>query len=91
MNKEYLWPPQLAPFLNTPISVPLFKGHPTDFYPSTWMISQSNNGFNPGFEAEDEYHDLAKDLADFLNQFHEIPLSERPVSRRGLPLNVVDD
>lgn len=91
INKEYLWVPQLAPFLNISISVPVFKGDSTDFYPSSWMISQWHNGSNPEFEIENEYHDLAKDLANFLNQFHNIPLSNGPASRRGLPLNVVDD
>lgn len=91
INKEYLWVPQLAPFLNIPISVPVFKGDSTDFYPSSWIISQWNNGSNPEFEIKNEYHDLAEDLANFLNQFHNIPLSNGPASRRGLPLNVVDD
>ena len=91
VNKEYLWLPQLASFLNIPISVPLFKGHATDFYPSTWMISQWNSGSNPIFEVENEYGELAKDLAQFLNQFHQIPLTHGPKSRRGLALSVVDD
>ena len=91
INKEYLWLPQLANFLSIPISVPLFKGHATDFYPSNWMISQWNFGSNPVFEVENEYGGLAKNLADFLNQFHQIPLPNGPQSRRGLALNVVDD
>lgn len=91
MDKEYLWLPQLVSFLNRPISVPLFKGHATDFYPSTWMVSQWNAGSNPIFEVENEYGELAKDLAQFLNQFHQIPLTQGPKSRRGLALSVVDD
>ena len=83
ISKEYEWIPKIARLLKTPISVPLFKGTPTKFYPWSWIIAKWNDGHNPIFEKENEYELLAKDLAYFLNDLHQIKLIDGPFSRRG--------
>lgn len=91
INKEYLWVPQLAKHLKTPISEPVFKGTPSEAYPWPWSITQWNDGHNPGFEEDNEYNKLAVDLAYFLNELHSIKLPEGgPLSRRGVPLKELD-
>lgn len=91
INKEWEWLPQISPFLKTPISEPLFKGTSTEFYPYPWLVSPWHQGSNPLLEQENEYEQLAKDLASFINQFHTIPLVNGPYSRRGVPLKAFDE
>jgi aminoglycoside phosphotransferase (APT) family kinase protein len=91
IHKECEWLPRLAPLLNVPISEPIFKGSPTEAYPSYWIVAKWNEGLNPSFEIKDEYNLLARDLALFLNRMHEIRLPHGPFSRRGLPLKEVDE
>lgn len=90
IHKEYVWVPQLAKHLNTPISEPIFEGKADENYPWPWMIVKWNEGENPDFEKENEYEKLAIDLAQFINQLHAVPLSDGPLSRRGTPLKSVD-
>jgi aminoglycoside phosphotransferase (APT) family kinase protein len=90
VNKEYHWLPQLAPFIQVPISEPVFIGKPTDFYPWPWTITRWNEGYNPAFEKDNEYAQLAVDLATFLNQLHAITLKDGPPSRRGVSLKKFD-
>ena len=91
INKESVWVPQLARHLTTPISEPVFKGVPNDIYPWPWSITIWNEGHNPTFEKDNEYEQLAIDLAGFLNELHSINLSETgPFSRRGVPLMNLD-
>lgn len=91
INKEYEWLPKLARFLHTPISEPICKGNPDQSYPWSWLITKWNEGHNPNFEKENEYALLAKDLAVFLNEFHKISLENGPLSRRGVPLKMIDE
>lgn len=87
INKEWLWLPQLAQHLKTPVSEPIFKGEPNETYPWPWSITKWNDGHNPAFEKENEYEELAVDLAYFLNELHRIELPKMgPLSRRGVPL-----
>ena len=91
IEKEWAWLKHLAPYLNIPISEPIFHGSPTDIYPWPWLISYYHFGSNPKFEKENEYNWLAIALADFLNEFHIIPLIEdAPQSRRGVSLKNMD-
>jgi len=90
INKEYEWVPKIARLLSIPISEPVFKGMPDDVYPWPWLITRWNDGQNPAFEIKNEYDLLARDLANFLNEFHCVSLSGGPASRRGLPLQAVD-
>lgn len=91
INKEYLWVPQLAKHLKTSISEPVFKGNATEFYPWPWTITKWNEGHNPEFEKENEYEQLAVDLAQFLNELQSIHLQgSAPLSRRGVHLNNID-
>ena len=90
IDKEYEWLPKLSPHLNIPISNPIFKGVPSKDYPWNWLILKWNEGINPEFEQGNEYELLAKDLADFLNELHDIKLTNGPVSRRGVPLIELD-
>ncbi len=87
INKEYMWLPKIAKYLNVPISFPVFKGNPSKDYPYSWLIVQWEEGHNPDFENQNEYKMLAKDLADFLNDFHKINLKNGPTSRRGIRLS----
>jgi len=90
IHKECVWIPQFAKHLNMPLSEPVFEGKADANYPWPWMIVKWNEGENPGFEKENEYETLAVDLAQFINQLHDIPLSDGPPSRRGTPLSSVD-
>lgn len=87
INKEWEWLPKIAKLLTIPISEPLFKGEPDANYPWLWTITRWNEGDNPNFEEENEHESLAKDLALFLNQLHNIKLIDGPFSRRGISLN----
>jgi aminoglycoside phosphotransferase (APT) family kinase protein len=89
--KEYEWLPKIATFLETPIALPIFKGNPDNAYPWSWLVSRWNEGQNPSFEQENEYEQLAIDLAIFLNDFHKIELPNGPFSRRGVPLIKEDE
>lgn len=90
IDKEYEWIPKISRCLKTPISEPLFKGNPSQFYPWSWTIIRWNEGHNPDFEQGNEYQLLAKDLACFLNELHRIKLANGPFSRRGVPLKELD-
>lgn len=91
LNKEWEWIPRLSEFLKIPISKPVFKGTPAHSYPSLWYIARWNEGHVPQFEQENEYEFLAKDLALFINELHEVKLTNGPLSRRGVPLKKLDD
>jgi aminoglycoside phosphotransferase (APT) family kinase protein len=86
-EKEYLWVPKIAPFISVPISSPIFIGNAGDGYPWQWTIVQWNTGENPVFEVNNQYHALALDLANFLNELHKIKIDDAPESRRGVDLN----
>ena len=91
IEKEWTWLKQLALYLDTPISAPIFHGQASEHYPWSWLISPYYQGSNPDFEHKNEHHQLAIELAEFLNQFHAIPLIENaPLSRRGVPLRNLD-
>ena len=90
IDKEYEWIRKIAPCLKTSISEPLFKGHPNEYYPWSWIVAKWNDGDNPWFEKNNEYQLLAKDLACFLNDLHTISLTNGPHSRRGVPLTSSD-
>lgn len=90
IEKEFKWVPQLGKLLNVPVAEPLFKGNPDKNYPWSWTIAKWNAGDNPDFEKENEYNLLAKDLAYFLNDLHNVILPNGPLSRRGLPLLGLD-
>lgn len=86
INKEYEWVPKIAQNLTIPVSKPIFKGQPESYYPHFWIVHAWNDGHNPEFEQNDEYLELVKELAAFLNEFHDIKLIGGPASRRGVPL-----
>ena len=90
INKEYEWVPKLTQELKTALSVPVFKGEPDSSYPYSWIVAKQNEGYNPGFEKNNEYEHLAKDLAYFLNELHSIKLANGPISRRGICLKEVN-
>jgi len=91
IEKEWAWLKHLSPHLDISISEPIFRGNPSEFYPWPWLISHYYPGITPSFEKQNEHSWLAIALADFLNQFHKIPLIEdAPQSRRGVPLKDLD-
>ena len=90
ITKEYEWVPKIAKLVNFHLSEPLFKGKPSQGYPSLWTIAKWNEGHNPDFEQGNEYAGLAKDLAFFLNELHHIKLTNGPLSRRGVALKKLD-
>lgn len=90
IEKEHRWVSELAQHLRFPISEPVYMGEATDEYPCRWLVVKWNQGHNPDYEIQDEYVELAIDLADFLNQLHAAPTSEGPLSRRGVPLLEMD-
>ncbi|MCH9770531.1 MAG: aminoglycoside phosphotransferase family protein [Gammaproteobacteria bacterium] len=86
IDKEYEWVPEISKLIKTSVSIPIFKGERQIDYPYQWLILKWNEGVNPNFEKENEYAELAKELANFLNQLHGINLKNGPQSRRGIPL-----
>lgn len=91
IDKEYEWLPKITTYLTTPIFTPLFKGKPNSIYPWSWLVGKYHNGHSPKAEQADEYALLAQDLANFLNQFHSIPIASGPFSRRGVPLSELNE
>jgi aminoglycoside phosphotransferase (APT) family kinase protein len=90
LEKEWKYLPYLAKYLSFSISRPLFNGKPTKDYPFSWTIAKWNEGQNPDFEKKGEYHEFAKDMAEFVNQLHAIPAEKGPHSRRGVMLINLD-
>lgn len=86
IDKEFRWLPLLSTALSVPISAPVFKGVADANYPFPWLIATWLPGAPPAAENNDEYHSLAIDLAEFLNQFHRLTLPGGPSSRRGISL-----
>ena len=91
IEKEHTWVPQITNHLSTPISTPIFCGKPNAKYPWPWLVIKWNDGENPEFEQENEYNDLAVELAQFLNELHAIKLENGPLSRRGVHLSNVNE
>ena len=91
IQKEYSWAPKIAKQLSTSISTPIFCGKQNTNFPWPWLVIKWNDGENPEFEQENEYNDLAVDLAQFLNEFHSIKLKNGPLSRRGVHLVNVNE
>ena len=90
LAKELQYLPYLAKHLSFAISRPLFKGAPSKDYPFSWTISKWNEGHNPPFEQADEYAEFAKDIAQFVNELHAVPVEDGPYSRRGVTLSLLD-
>lgn len=91
ITKEHLWVPQIAQYIKISLSEPIFKGMPNESFLWPWSITKWNNGHNPEFEKNNEYNNLAIDLANFLNELHSINLPDQgPFSRRGIPLTELD-
>lgn len=90
VEKEFKWIPIIGKLIDVLVAEPVFKGKSSRDYPWSWTIAKWNEGSVPDFEVKDEYHQLAEDLAHFLNKLHNIKPLEGPLSRRGVSLSMQD-
>lgn len=95
--KEQRWLPQLAGHLSTQIPKPLHAGKPSQGYPWNWSIYRwlPGTSLNQLKLSSDESEQLAKDLAIFIKELHNIPTEGAPKGGlhnyyRGCHLSVYD-
>lgn len=88
---EYTWLPKLAPFLPTPVPIPLGRGIPTEDYPWPWAIYHWIEGQNPLVGHIPNLDLLIDDLVAFIQALHKVDLPNGPLSSRGVPLENKDD
>ena len=86
IDKEFTWLPQIASFISTPITTPLYKGNPIEEYPYHWAIYDWLEGENPKSCCADCGSDFVENLANFLKETREINLPDSPRASRGTPL-----
>jgi aminoglycoside phosphotransferase (APT) family kinase protein len=81
----------LAPHL--PIEIPsiLKIGTPEDCYPGHFTVYRWHDGLNLNDSINIDLHQLAIDLARFINCLCKINSTNGPDSRRGCPLYLIDD
>jgi aminoglycoside phosphotransferase (APT) family kinase protein len=80
----------LSPILDITISTPIFLGNPCQYYQYYWSIIKWHDGDTPKFETNNEYSQLAIELAKFINQLHTIKIDNIDYSRRGGDLSKID-
>lgn len=88
--KESTWLPQIAPFISTPITIPLQLGKPTKNYPYQWMVASWIDGTNPEPGSPACGPQVAADAAKFIQQLRQVSLPDSPPTPRGAPLSTRD-
>lgn len=96
VEKEQKWLPFLAKHLSTPISEPLAKGEPSEYYPYPWSVNKWLDGETLTLENIDDLNQFANDLGKFLVELQSIDASEGPLAGkhnfyRGGDIAVYDD
>jgi aminoglycoside phosphotransferase (APT) family kinase protein len=91
VDKDSRWLPLLAPLLPVAIHVPLAKGAPAAGYPWEWGVYSWLAGENPTAERIASPDLLARDAARFVAALQRIDPAGGPPSRRGAPLEIVDE
>ncbi|CEP86963.1 Aminoglycoside phosphotransferase [[Clostridium] sordellii] len=78
VEKESRWLPYLAKNLSLPITTPIEKGKPTNYYPYPWSINKWIDGETVNINNVD-LNQFAIDLANFLKELHSIDCSGGPL------------
>ena len=86
IEKEFMWLPQIAPFISVPITTPLQMGKPIDQYPYAWAIYDWLDGDIPEPGCSACGREFVADLVDFLAQLQNVTLPDSPTAARGTPL-----
>lgn len=89
---EHRWLPNLAPYLTTPIPVPVALGRPAGGYPWHWTVVPWLAGQTPTAETFDP-EQWAVSLGTFVRELRSAPGMDAPVKLegRGAPLVTLDD
>ncbi len=82
VQKEHKWLPLLTPHFSLPIPEPLAMGQPSKNYPLNWSIYRWIEGesANSVLINEMDLSEIALDLAQFLNELHDIDVTGAPLA-----------
>jgi aminoglycoside phosphotransferase (APT) family kinase protein len=86
IEKEWRWIPYLAPHLTLKIPEPVALGQPKASYPVNWAVYKWIEGNNYSDELIHDEREVAKDLADFVNELHSIDVPADAPRAGRLPL-----
>lgn len=80
VEKEQQWLPILAPHLSTTIPTPVAQGSPSKDYPWSWSIYRWIRGESANLVELNplDQHGIAKQLANFLKELHQISIQNAP-------------
>lgn len=95
VNKEQKWLPKLAPNLTVQIPMPIAMGKPSDVYPWHWSVYRWISGQTVAETVNINENGLAKSLAGFLTELHQIDTKDGPAAGkqtfyRGGDLSIYD-
>jgi len=81
VKKEQQWLPKIAAHLSLPIPRPIAMGKPSEIYPWFWSIYQWLEGesANSLVLSDQDLETIAKQLANFLSEFHKFNADGAPV------------
>ena len=86
IEKEWRWIPYLAPHLKLQIPEPVALGKPNASYPVNWAIYKWIEGNNYSEELIHDEREVAKDLANFVNEMHSVDVPDDAPKAGRLPL-----
>ena len=90
-EKEAFWLPRLAPHLPLEIPRPLALGEPGPGYPWRWCVHTWLPGGPATIERIADPVQAARDAAAFVTALHAVDTTGAPESRRGRPLEPLED
>lgn len=96
VEKENLWLPILKQHLQLPISSPIAKGEPSEYFPWSWSVCKWIEGDTANKDNIQDTRQFARDLAQFLKELQSIECSDGPLAGehnfyRGGSLSVYDE
>ncbi|GGD61044.1 aminoglycoside phosphotransferase family protein [Paenibacillus nasutitermitis] len=96
VEKEQKWLPILAKHLSIPISEPLAKGEPSEYYSYPWSVNKWLDGETLTLENIDDLNQFANDLGKLLVELQSFDASGGPLAGehnfyRGGDIAVYDD
>jgi aminoglycoside phosphotransferase (APT) family kinase protein len=91
--KEQRWIPFLASQLSIPIPQPIAMGKPSKIYPWHWSVYRWIEGQSANLcdVSQQDFQVVAVQLAQFLNELHQIDPTDGPTTDRGGSPIVYDD
>lgn len=97
-QKEYKWLPVISSFLTSTISIPLYLGNPSKYYPWKWSIYKWLDGKSANLLNDNEldFNNIAISLAKFIKELHDVDITDAPKSGkhnfyRGSHISVYND